>query len=206
MLATIHSCFKEKEAINSYEKMLKSARCFPGGGSQWWAWAPCCLCACLSFHTERRSRRRQQTGSGGLSCLRLEEEEEEEAVTVEWREGLVFPPVAWKAPFLQTTFRLAFLFLQHDHEDEKNKHYFGKNNTLSPEPMVNIKADLDLHETDYLHFSIHNSYFPINISKRKTRVSFWIRSWKKSGNDFSRELFLGVWYRWTVSTGQPAQN
>ena len=120
----------------------------------------------LSFHTERRSRRRQQTGSGGLSCLRLEEEEEE-AVTVEWREGLVFPPVAWKAPFLQTTFRLAFLFLQHDHEDEKNKHYFGKNNTLSPEPMVNIKADLDLHETDYLHFPIHNSYFPINISKRK---------------------------------------
>ena len=98
-------------------------------------------------------------GGGGAK------EEEEEAVTVEWREGLVFPPVAWKAPFLQTTFRLVLLFLQHDHEDEKNKHYFGKNNTLSPEPMVNIKADLDLHETDYLHFSIHNSYFPINISK-----------------------------------------
>ena len=121
-----------------------------------------------------REEKQEETANWfwGLSCLRLEEEEEEEAVTVEWREGLVFPPVAWKAPFLQTTFRLAFLFLQHDHEDEKNKHYFGKNNTLSPEPMVNIKADLDLHETDYLHFPIHNSYFPINISKRKTRVSF----------------------------------
>ena len=97
----------------------------------------------LSFHTERRSRRRQQTGSGGLSCLRLEEEEEEEeeAVTVEWREGLVFPPVAWKAPFLQTTFRLTFLFLQHDHEDEK-KHYFWKRNTFftTTSAVVNLKS------------------------------------------------------------------
>ena len=92
----------------------------------------------LSFHTERRSRRRQQTGSGGLSCLRLEEEEEEEeeeeAVTVEWREGLVFPPVAWKAPFLQTTFRLTFLFLQHDREDEKNT-ISGKETPFSPQPV-----------------------------------------------------------------------
>ena len=88
-----------------------------------------------AFHTERRSRRRQQTGSGGLSCLRLEkEEEEEEAVTVEWREGLVFPPVAWKAPFLQTTFRLTFLFLQHDREDEKNT-ISGKETPFSPQPV-----------------------------------------------------------------------
>ena len=99
----------------------------------------------LSFHTERRSRRRQQTGSGGLSCLRLEEEEEEEeeeeGVTVERREGLVFPPVAWKAPFLQTTFRLTFLFLQHDREDEK-KHYFWKRNTFftTTSAVVNLKS------------------------------------------------------------------
>ena len=73
-----------------------------------------------------------------MSCLRLEEEEEE-AVTVEWREGLVFPPVAWKAPFLQTTFRLTFLFLQHDREEEKKtlflekKHLFH-HNQCSDEP------------------------------------------------------------------------
>ena len=51
-LAAIYSWFKEKEAINSYEKMLKSARCFPGGGSRRWAWAPCCLCASPSTQRE----------------------------------------------------------------------------------------------------------------------------------------------------------
>ena len=80
-----------------------------------------------------REKKQEETANWfwGLSCLRLEEEEEE-AVTVEWREGLVFPPVAWKAPFLQTTFRLAFLFLQHDHEDEKNT-ISGKETPFSPQ-------------------------------------------------------------------------
>ena len=88
-------------------------------------------CAPLLPHREKKQ---EETANWfwGLSCLRLEEEEEE-AVTVEWREGLVFPPVAWKAPFLQTTFRLTFLFLQHDREEEKKtlflekKHLFHHN-------------------------------------------------------------------------------
>ena len=86
-----------------------------------------------------REKKQEETANWfwGLSCLRLEEEEEEEeeeAVTVEWREGLVFPPVAWKAPFLQTTFRLTFLFLQHDREDEKNT-ISGKETPFSPQPV-----------------------------------------------------------------------
>ena len=85
-----------------------------------------------------REKKQEETANWfwGLSCLRLEEEEEEEeeAVTVEWREGLVFPPVAWKASFLQTTFRLTFLFLQHDREDEKNT-ISGKETPFSPQPV-----------------------------------------------------------------------
>ena len=96
-------------------------------------------CAPLLPHREKKQ---EETANWfwGLSCLRLEEEEEE-AVTVEWREGLVFPPVAWKAPFLQTTFRLTFLFLQHDREDEK-KHYFWKRNTFftTTSALVNLKT------------------------------------------------------------------
>ena len=93
-------------------------------------------CAPLLPHREKKQ---EETANWfwGLSCLRLEEEEEEEeeeAVTVEWREGLVFPPVAWKAPFLQTTFRLTFLFLQHDRKEEKNT-ISGKETPFSPQPV-----------------------------------------------------------------------
>ena len=131
------SWFKEKEAINSYEKMLKSARCFPGGGSRWWAWAPCCLCASPSTQREE---------AGGDSKLVLGVELPSPGGGgggggsghggVERRPGL--PTCGLEGPFPPNHLPSSLLFLQHDHKDEKTlflekKHLFHHNQS-SGEP------------------------------------------------------------------------